>query len=101
MVRGRSHQDQFVLIREHISVPDDCASPRACAGGAPASPGWTSTARGTRASSRAAHVARRFRSMSCRIIGVKMSCIASSILPPGTTIEFGRDMKESCSIESR
>ena len=37
------------------------------------------------------------RSMS----GVKISCIASSIFPPGTTMMFGRDMNESCSIDSR
>ncbi|SPX79332.1 Uncharacterised protein [Mycobacterium xenopi] len=35
------------------------------------------------------------RSMSRRIIGVKISCIAKSILPPGHTIVLGRDMNES------
>ena len=33
--------------------------------------------------------------------GVKMSCIASSILPPGTTIVLARDMNESCTMFSR
>jgi hypothetical protein len=37
----------------------------------------------------------RRRSISRRIMGVKMSCIASSILPPGATMVFGRDMNES------
>ncbi len=41
------------------------------------------------------------RSSRRQIIGVKMSCIARSILPPGQTIVFERDMNESCSIESR
>ena len=36
-----------------------------------------------------------------RIIGVKMSCIARSILPPGTTIVLDRDMNESWIIDSR
>ena len=40
-------------------------------------------------------------SISRRIIGVKISCMASSILPPGTTMLLGRDMNESCSIDSR
>jgi hypothetical protein len=35
------------------------------------------------------------------IIGVKMICIASPILPPGQTMMFGRDMNESCSMLSR
>ena len=41
------------------------------------------------------------RSISRIIIGVKMSCIARSILPPGHTSVFGRDMNESWSIASR
>lgn len=41
------------------------------------------------------------RSISRQIIGVKTSCMARSILPPGHTIVFGRDMKESCSIDSK
>ena len=41
------------------------------------------------------------RSISRQIMGVKMSCIARSILPPGQTMVLGRDMKESCSIDSR
>ena len=45
--------------------------------------------------------ARRRVSISRRISGVKISCIASSIFPPGTTMMFGRDMNESCSIDSR
>jgi hypothetical protein len=40
-------------------------------------------------------------SISRRIIGVKISCMANSILPPGTTMLLGRDMNESCSIDSR
>ena len=39
--------------------------------------------------------------ISRRMSGVKISCIASSIFPPGTTMMFGRDMNESCSIDSR
>ena len=45
--------------------------------------------------------ARRRACISRRMSGVKISCIASSIFPPGTTMMFGRDMKESCSIDSR
>ena len=41
------------------------------------------------------------RSTSRMIIGVKMSCIASSILPPGTTSVLARDMNESCSMLKR
>ena len=41
------------------------------------------------------------RSTSRMIIGVKISCIASSILPPGTTSVLARDMNESCSMLSR
>ncbi len=33
--------------------------------------------------------------------GVKMTSMASSILPPGTTIVFARDMNESCSMDMR
>ncbi len=40
-------------------------------------------------------------SISRQIIGVKISCMARSILPPGQTMVFGRDMKESCSMDSR
>jgi hypothetical protein len=39
--------------------------------------------------------------ISRRMSGVKISCIASSIFPPGTTMMLGRDMNESCSIDSR
>ena len=45
--------------------------------------------------------ARRFLSISCMIIGVKMICMARPILPPGQTMMFGRDMNESCSMLSR
>ncbi len=41
---------------------------------------------------------RRFLSITCRIIGVKMICMARPILPPGQTMMFGRDMNESCSM---
>ena len=38
----------------------------------------------------------RFRcSFSFKIIGVKINCIANSCLPPGTTIQFARDINES------
>ena len=47
------------------------------------------------------YAARRLRSMSCRIIGVRMSCIATAIFPPGTTMLFARDMNASCSMVSR
>src|ERR1700726_2402096 len=43
--------------------------------------------------------ARLFRSISRRIIGVKMNCIASPICPPGTTILFGRLIHELCSTD--
>src|SRR5581483_446526 len=36
-----------------------------------------------------------------QIMGVKMSCMARSILPPGHTMVFGRDMKESCNMDNR
>ena len=45
--------------------------------------------------------ARRLRSISCRISGVRMSCIARSSLLPGTTMELARDMKLSWIIDSR
>ena len=41
------------------------------------------------------------RSRMRQMNGVKMISIASSILPPGTTIVFARDMNESCSIDMR
>ncbi len=44
---------------------------------------------------------RFFISIMRRIIGVKMSCIARPILPPGIAIVFGRVIIESCSIDSR
>ena len=34
-------------------------------------------------------------------MGVKMSCIARSIFPPGHTMVFGLDMNESCSMDNR
>ena len=37
----------------------------------------------------------RLASTMRKIIGVKINCIANSILPPGTTMLLGRDMKES------
>src|ERR1019366_9104062 len=51
----------------------------------------------------AAHAvaALRRRSTSRMIIGVKISCIASSIFPPGTTSVLARDMNESCSMANR
>lgn len=39
--------------------------------------------------------ARRRASMIFNIIGVKISCIANSIFPPGATMIFGRDRNES------
>ncbi len=71
------------------------------AGGLPRLPGASREGAARRPSSGRRQAARRLRSTSWRIMGVKMSCIASSIFPPGTTIEFGRDMNESRSIESR
>ena len=44
---------------------------------------------------------RRLRSISCRMSGVRMSCMARSSLLPGTTMELARDMKESWIIDSR
>ena len=43
------------------------------------------------------HAARRFRSIRRRIIGVKISCIAKPILPPGHTMFLGRRIQEPCS----
>src|SRR5262249_41914892 len=40
-------------------------------------------------------------SISRQIMGVKINCIARSILPPGQTMVLARDMNESCSIESK
>src|SRR5262252_627738 len=45
--------------------------------------------------------ARWRRSIMRQMNGVKISCIASSILPPGTTIVLARDMNESWTIDSR
>jgi len=50
---------------------------------------------------RAGAQAWRRAAISRRMSGVKISCMASSIFPPGTTMMFGRDMNESCSIDSR
>ncbi len=46
-------------------------------------------------------MARRLTSMSFKIMGVRMSCMASSIFPPGATMMFGRDMNESWIMDSR
>ena len=48
-----------------------------------------------------AQAALRLRLTSWRIIGVKMTCMASGILPPGTTMLLGRDMNEPWSMLSR
>ena len=45
--------------------------------------------------------ARRLRSISRRISGVRINCIASPILPPGATMLLGRDIDEPSSIDSR
>jgi hypothetical protein len=50
---------------------------------------------------RGLHEARFLRSISCHIMGVNISCIASGILLPGQTMVFGRDMKEAGNIDSR
>jgi hypothetical protein len=47
------------------------------------------------------HVARRLRSTSVKIRGVRMSCMARSTRPPGTTMEFARDMKLIWIIDNR
>jgi hypothetical protein len=49
----------------------------------------------------AATQARRALSTSRWIIGVRISCIARSSLPPGMTIELARDMKLPWSIVTR
>jgi len=41
------------------------------------------------------------RSISRSTSGVRMSCMARVILPPGITMMFGRDINESCSMDSR
>src|SRR5579863_493405 len=46
-------------------------------------------------------MARRRFSTNWRIIGVRMSCMARSSLLPGITIEFARDIKLPCSIDTR
>ena len=47
------------------------------------------------------HVVRLLRSISCRISGVRMSCIARSSFDPWITIELARDMKLFGIIDSR
>ncbi len=47
------------------------------------------------------HIVRLFRSINCRISGVRMSCIARSSFAPWITIELARDMKLCGIIESR
>jgi len=47
------------------------------------------------------HIVRLFRSINCRINGVRMSCIARSSLAPWITIELARDMKLCGIIDSR
>ena len=47
------------------------------------------------------HVVRLLRSISCRISGVRMSCIARSSFAPWITIELARDMKLCGIIDSR
>jgi len=39
--------------------------------------------------------------MKCRMSGVKINCIASSIFPPGMTMMLGRDINESCRMDSK
>jgi hypothetical protein len=58
-------------------------------------PFWVGSGTGTRQSAFAR------RSSSRHSNGVKMSCMARSIFPPGHTIVFGLDMNESCSMDSR
>ena len=47
------------------------------------------------------HAVRLLRSISCRISGVRMSCIARSSFAPWITIELARDMKLFGIIDSR
>ena len=47
------------------------------------------------------HIVRLLRSISCRIRGVRMSCIARSSLAPWITIELARDMKLLGIIDSK
>ena len=47
------------------------------------------------------HTVRLLRSISCRISGVRMSCIARSSFDPWITIELARDMKLFGIIDSR
>src|SRR5450631_2784286 len=47
------------------------------------------------------HTVRLLRSISCRIGGVRMSCIARSSFDPWITIELARDMKLCGIIDSR
>jgi hypothetical protein len=47
------------------------------------------------------HEVRLLRSISCQIMGVNISCIASGILLPGQTMVFGRDMNEAGNIDRR
>ena len=46
-------------------------------------------------------IARLRRSIIRQMNGVKMSCMESSILPPGTTMVLARDMKESATMFSK
>ena len=56
---------------------------------------------GNSGSSGSGHIVRLLRSMSCRISGVRMSCIARSSFAPWITIELARDMKLCGIIDSR
>jgi hypothetical protein len=47
------------------------------------------------------HSMRLLRSISCRISGVRMSCIARSSFDPWITIELARDMKLFGIIDSK
>ncbi len=69
----------------------------------PATAGSGECRRGFRAlSQRTVSSALRRSNSRSTIGGVKMSCIARSILPPGgQTMVLARDMNESCSIDSR
>src|SRR5580692_11307325 len=56
---------------------------------------------GNRSESGSGHTVRLLRSISCRISGVRMSCIARSSFDPWITIELARDMKLFGIIDSR
>ena len=96
-VPRRAVNDGKVEVRHTGGRPDQAGSVHSCL----VAPSWQDWPGRVRCSCLRGGQARCRASISRRMSGVKISCIASSIFPPGTTMMFGRDMNESCSIDSR